>query len=279
MEDTTINDVAREAQRIVEPFAQTHTSRLKSLLNNVATIISLLIIVLTMLLFAYNQGYSSVYHLPAKVIPIDIKMYLSLAVNIAMLSTYIFYYIACKNSDRLLGKKRINFLAVFYGTIIILTLLNKYNLGRFIGPITCIVIAVIVPIMVELIPRFLKKNCSDKVVDSSAKELKKEEFVWNQILYLLFVKNGIFVLAVCACLAPLVGEISAKANPNYQTCNYNSESYAVIVEYEDRVLVQRADIYDSQITIYTNSYLFLPKDLLEISYSTYDLVLIQEDIK
>lgn len=77
MKETTIKDAALEAQKIVEPFAQTHASRLKSLLNNAATIISLSIVALTMLLFAYNQGYASVYHLPVNVIPLNLETYLS----------------------------------------------------------------------------------------------------------------------------------------------------------------------------------------------------------
>lgn len=277
MKETTIKDASLEAQKIVEPFAQTHASKLKSLLNNAATIISLSIIALTMLLFAYNQGYASVYHLPVNVIPLNLEAYLSLAVTIVTLLTYIFYYIACKKSDDLLSKKRFNFLAVFYGVTIILTLLYKYHFERVVGPITCIVIAVVASMMVELVPRFVKKNRGDKIINSTTKELKKEDFTWDKILYLLYVRNGIWILVICVSLAPLVGSIIARAKPDYQTCTYDAKTYAIIVEYEDQVLVQRADIQNDTITIATNSYWYLPKDSLEVTFSTYDVVLIQED--
>lgn len=276
MADSTIKDATSDAQEIVEPFVQTHTNRVKNLINNAATVISGFVIVLTILLFAYNQGYSSVYHLPAKVIPVKLETYLSLAVNMAMLLTYGFFYIADKSSDRLLAKQRFNFQADICGTVIILKLLNEYHFNRAVGLNVCIAISVIVPIIVELIPLF-KRKCSNKIVDSTKNNFKKEEFIWNRIFYMFYVKNGLFILVSCIILAPLVGEISAKSNPDYQTCMYDSKTYAIIVEYEDRVLVQEAEVCDNTITILTNSYRYLSKDLLEITFSTYDVVLIQEE--
>ena len=94
MADLTIKEAenaASEAQEIVEPFVQTYTDRVKDLVNNAATIISAFVIVLTILLFAYNQGFSFVYHLPAEVIPVKLETYLSLAVNVATLLTYGFF--------------------------------------------------------------------------------------------------------------------------------------------------------------------------------------------
>ena len=266
MADSTIKDATSDAQEIVEPFVQTHTNRVKNLINNAATVISGFAIVLTILLFAYNQGYSSVYHLPAKVIPVKLETYLSLAVNMAMLLTYGFFYIADKSSDRLLANGKFNFRAVICGAIVSLTLLNNYYFNRVVGSIACIAISIIVPIIIELILLFkYKKKCNDKPNDPKMKtnkekteKVKKEEFVWNRIFYILYVKNGLFVLAVCILLAPVVGMISARANPNYQTCKYDSKTYAIIVEYEDSVLVQEADVCDNTITILTNSYRYLP---------------------
>ena len=186
----------------------------------------------------------------------------------------------------MLANGKFNFRAVICGAIVSLTLLNNYYFNRVVGSIACIAISIIVPIIIELILLFkYKKKCNDKPNDPKMKtnkekteKVKKEEFVWNRIFYILYVKNGLFVLAVCILLAPVVGMISARANPNYQTCKYDSKTYAIIVEYEDSVLVQEADVCDNTITILTNSYRYLPKESLEIKFSTYDVVLIQEGI-
>lgn len=279
-ESSTSKDAVQEAQKIVEPYEQKHSEKLKHIVSNVATIVSLFIIGLTLVLFAYNEGYASIYNLPAKILPVDLKAYLSLAVTIMMLLIYVFYYITCKHSDRLLAKRGINFLATFYGICILFTLLTKYHFERAFSIFGCIAIAIIIPIVAELIPliiHFIHRNRKYEPIDLKTKELKKEQFVWEKILYVLYVKNGIFLLVLCICLAPFVGRISARANPDYQTCSYDSKNYAIIAEYEDRVLVQEADINENTITIFTDSYRYLPKDSLEIAFSTYDSVLIQED--
>lgn len=283
MEPPTIRDAAQEAQKVVKPFEQKQRKRLKKLLNNAATIITIFMVVLTMVLFAFNRGYASVYDLPSEIFPVDIKQYLSISIDLAILSVYVFYYVVYKSADRILGKIRFNFLTVLYGCLIILALGNKYHFSRIIDNLLWIIIAIIVPIIVELLPVIREKylikgrNQADKVIDAATKEVKKEDFVWERIFYWMFVKSGIAIFVICIGFAPWIGSISAKANPCYQTCIYDAKTYAVVVEYDDKVLVQEAKIDENTITISTSSYRYLPKDIIELSYDTYDSVQIQED--
>lgn len=283
MEPPTIRDAAQEAQKVVKPFEQKQRERLKKLLNNAATIITIFIVALTMVLFAFNRGYASVYDLPSEIFPVDIKQYLSISTDLALLLTYVFYYLAHKSADQVLVKRQFNFLAVLYGFLIILTLQNEYYFGRILGQHICVIIAIIIPVTVEIMSIIRRKRLDrgkrqgDKIIDTVTKELKKEDFVWSEIFYSMYIKSGIAVFVICIGFAPWIGSISAKANPYYQTCIYDAKTYAVVVEYDDKVLVQEAKIDENTITISTSSYRYLPKDILELSYDTYDSVQIQKD--
>ena len=56
MKSPTIRDAALEARAIAEPLEAKQTEKIERIWENVATIISLLVIELTLALFVYNEG-------------------------------------------------------------------------------------------------------------------------------------------------------------------------------------------------------------------------------
>ena len=96
-------------------------------------------------------------------------------------------------------------------------------------------------------------------------------------MYTYYFKFGIAFLAIAVVLAPYVGEIKAKANLEYQTFADSDIQYAIIVDYNDKVLVQRSKEENDVLTIYADSYSYVSKEDLSITYKKYEEVIINKE--
>lgn len=277
MSNLTKQDVAIEAIEISKPFEKQQKGVLKEIWGNIATIISLSVICLFIVLFAYNTGFCDVFNLPVEVMPLDIKNYIELAVQCMGMTVWVVYSIAYKNTDKILNKNRYNVLCVLYGCVFILRLLNNYHFYNILGTIWCIVIAIAIPAIVEFVMFFSRKQPKNKTISSAEKELEKETNIFYRQIYNVFIKNGLFVFVIIILLAPIIGEISAKANMEYQTFEHENQTYVIIVEYSDSFLVQKADIEKNHLTIYTNNYLYLSKENRLLSYDEFKEITIKKE--
>ena len=92
-----------------------------------------------------------------------------------------------------------------------------------------------------------------------------------------YIKYGIFLVVLPVAFGPLLGEFSAKAEREYQTCVVQDTTYAVVVDYSDRVLVQQATEENGVLTIDTSRYFYFDKNDLILRYSKYEGVTIGLD--
>ena len=279
MESSTILDALLEARTLTAPIENEQHKKYKNFLLNVVSTITIIAVGLTWVLFAYNEGYASIYRLPAQVIPLDLRAYLPFATKMVPAFIYAVYYIAFKYSDKFFKKKRFDWGAVAYGFIIIKIVLNNFYVERAIGQFGSFFIAVVASLVIEAIPLLMKKTSDridfDKKIDNQMKKIKVEDYIWDRIIYFVLIRCRLVVVLVCITLAIFVGKLSAKTNPSYQICIYDSQTYAVIIDYEDKVLVENAYITNNSIIISTQNYRYLQKDSLELSFCTFDSVLIQ----
>lgn len=157
MSNLTKQDVAIEAIEKTRDIRETEEKNTKKAFENIAAIISILAIFLSIVLYAYNSGYCKVFNLPAHCVPIDLKRYLPFAINMIGLLLYILYYFAQYKTDKVLEKNRINFMRIFYGVIIVLTFINYNLISNVIGTTWTFIISFTLPFIIELLLYFFKR--------------------------------------------------------------------------------------------------------------------------
>ena len=113
------------------------------------------------------------------------------------------------------------------------------------------------------------RNFENKEISEQEKENKIEDYIWNRLFYVYMFRYGVAVIIILTSLAFLLGTTNAKVKSEYQICVYDSQTYAVIVDYDDRVLAEKAYINDNSITISTGTYRYLPKDSMELSFKSF----------
>lgn len=274
MSNLTKQDVVIEAIEKTRGIRETEQKNTKKAFENIAAIISILAIFLSIVLYAYNSGYCKVFNLPAHCVPIDLKRYLPFAINMIGLLLYVLYYITLYKADKVLEKNRINIMRIFYGVLIVLTFINYNLICNVIGTIWTFIISFTLPFIIELLLYFLKRPKKNKLVSKEERKPLLEGSIYDVLFYNSYIKSGTFILILAVMLASPFGQLKAKAANQYQTFSYNDTLYAVIVDYDDKVLVQEIIETEKTLTIKTDYYLYIPKDTVTFSYNKYDDVII-----
>ncbi len=99
-------EAAIKAKELFEPIEDEDRKKKKAILGNAATIISTLAVFLTIVLFSYNLGYSSVFNIPVKCIPLDIKLYS--CNDIRLWNVVLYLLVFCFGKDRFCIKEKKN---------------------------------------------------------------------------------------------------------------------------------------------------------------------------
>ena len=277
VDNMTNKDAVIKAREIAAPIEEKSKKRKKLLLENAATVISMLAISLTVILYAYNKGVSRVFGIPVSCIPLDLKSFAPLALIVGGLLTYLFYYTSLFKTDVALGSKKVNPLRVFWGFLIIRYLLDESKIGNYLGTVWSYALPAIISIATEVIVYLIRRPRKIKRISKETYGITVENHLYEGFLYSSFFKTGLIFIVIAITFSPLIGEISAKANTEYQTCVYNEEQYAIIVNYDDRVLAQRAKIVNNNLTIYTCDYIFFEKENTIFVFNKYDSVEIISD--
>ena len=89
----TYNDVAKKTNEIIAPIEEEAKKKRKELINNAATIISILTIGIFVTLYYYYSGYCKVYNIPINCAPIDIKSFIPVAGYAMTIFLWFLYYI------------------------------------------------------------------------------------------------------------------------------------------------------------------------------------------
>ncbi len=276
MPKITKNDVVKEALGKTDAEIKKNKKKTRKVFDSIAAIISISVIVLSIIMYSYYNGYCKVFNIPTKIIPINIKDCLPFAINIVGVLIYVLYYIAYIKTDRIVGKNKVNVFRIFYGYIILCTLLFDNNIDNLIGKIWSMVIPLLIPIAIEVFVYFAKrpKKPKDNNVDDPNSLL--EEYVFNIFMYNSYIKYGMFIFILLVLLAGPFGGLSAKAEDRYQICTFDNISYAVIVDYDDKVLVEEVKEIKNKLIINTKTYRYIDKESIEFEYKEFDKVTIDK---
>ena len=266
-------DSARKAAELTKPLEVEKEKKRTHLLNNAATYISILVFALSVVLYSYNKGFSSVYSIPVNAMPIDIKSYIPIAVQVIGVMMWILYYVSMVQQEKALNKRKFNLLRVMYGFSIIHILMSYNQLDRLLGTIWSLVIPLLISLLFESGLYFFRRPVKRKAIDESTYKMRIEDYVFDRILSSYLVRYGLCFLVIAVIFAEPIGRLSAKAKCDYQICFYDDKAFAVILEYDDRVLVQQATtVNENTLYIDISNYRYIEKDGLKLINQKYEKV-------
>ena len=272
MEELKESDIIAEAFEKTQELRKSDHSKVKQLIEHSVAIISIAVVLLTVVLYAFNDSYYRIYNIPASIIPINLKDYLPFVLQISFVLVYILYYIITLKKDYIIKRKSSNFLRIFYGWVI-LTLIFDYNdFQNVVGITGILIIPVIVPIIIECLISLYSRQKSDRSVDRTGYKTSLEDNISSILLFDSYFKYGLFFIIMAILLASLFGWMKAKSNYSYQTCIVDSELYVVIADLDGMVLVENASAENNVLSIKTASYRYIPKDDLVLTYQEYEHV-------
>lgn len=272
MSDLTKGEIFREAQEKIKPITNEVESHKKKLIENAAVIISLSVIVLSIILYAFNKGYCSVFNLPTDVMSLDMTRLLPLAFQILSIASFILLYVSSLKAERALKKNRINFVRILWGFFIVAYFFSVNNVPAVMGNWMYLLFALLISLLVEMLICFSRKPTKVKKVTEAEHQMILEDTVQDAIFATYYIRYGIFLVVLPFLLAPDIGEFRARAEREYQTCTVQDTTYAVVCDYEDKVLVQRAVEQDGSLWIDTSGYSYFEKKDIILRYSKYDSV-------
>lgn len=272
MADLTKGEIFREAQEKIKPITNEVEGRKKKLVENAAVIISFSVIALSIILYAFNTGYCKVFNLPTEIMSLDMTRLLPLAFQILSIATFILLYISSLKTDRALKRTRFNFVRIIWGALIVNHFFSVNNVPAIIGRWWNLLLTYLIPVLVETMIYWAKKPKKSTKVTETEHQTILEDAVQDSIFATYYIKYGIFAIVIPFFFAPMLGEFSANAERNYQTCIVNGVTYAVVVDYEDKVLVQPAIEQKGTLLIDTGSFTYLDKKDIVLRYSKYTSV-------
>ncbi len=276
MSSYTRKDAIKKAKELSAPIEGESKKRRKLLIDNAATVISVFIIWLTITLYAYNTGFCKVFNIPTDCMPLDLKSYIPLVIQVAGILVMIIFYIAYLKTDHAVGRNVINPLRILYGCYIFQYLLITNHIDKYIGPAWTLLLPILFPLIIEFTIFFVKK-CrqsikNDKEISEPEYKAKIEDYLFDRFLYLDYVYPGLFILVISVLIAPFLGRISAQANCDYQICLFQDEQYAIIANYSDTVLAQRAKVEEEKLIINIDGFTYLPKEGTKFQFKQFSSV-------
>lgn len=282
LEHKTARDAVVEAVNTIKPMEEKYSNRLTTLIKNAALVISLLTIFSMVILYAYNMGVLSVYNIPNNYISINLQNYIPILIKFCG-SYYAFalYYIQLK-SDKLLNKSNFNFLKLFYGVIISLSIISWLGFKKW----GALVAALSISILIEIVHFFAFKKkkvqkSQEEQLDERLYKQKVENYIHDLLSFLLYNKTGIAFIAIIVLFAPTVGTMRASNKCDYELLDLSGEKYVVIVDYIDSAVMQKATVVEKEgqkeLTIDISSYKIVLKENVNIEYLTFKNVNFKEE--
>ena len=275
METKTKYNAFDEATMIAEPVKKEYENKFNKIVQNAALIITLITIFSCVILYAFNTGVIKVYNIPNNYIYINLQTYIPIVMKLCGIYSYgVFYYVQHK-TDKIFNKKRFNFLRLLYGEAIFLFATNWIG---FEGPIPTI-ITLIIPVLIELFYFFAvqrrKPFKNKEISDESTYKFQVETYVQDALGFLYHNKKGVCFVIIAILFAPNIGTMYAKNKTDYEIINIKEDSYAIVVDYLDKAVIQKAQINKNELTIDSTTYQLISKEDIIIKCQEFEKVTIK----
>lgn len=275
MNEYTEYGAIKEAVEKIQPEREKQEKTTNKIIENIGTIVTVSIIALSMILFAFDKGFCGVYKIPNSFISLDITRFLPITVQMMGILAFIFMYISSVKTDIVQERIKFRVFRVFILEFALLLLLFQNNMF-FVLPWWILLWLVLGPLLIEL---GLVEYCKTKTKKSEDIELDKKTYeneTRRIILHSIFpqysMKMLLFISAFVVIISPFFGMAKAFFTRDYQVFVDNNQQYAVIVDNSDIVLAQKVDVDNGTLVIDISDYYYFAKDSRKFVYSRYDNV-------
>lgn len=273
MAERTKKNAIYEAIRKTDDFKKEADRTVKEIVTHMAIILSIAAVALLVVLYAYYAGYYRVFNIPSNYYNLDLRNYLPVATQICGSFAYFSFYYADLKTDRLLKRKRISLMRIFWGNQIFSYILTANN----IKGVWSVVFTIAVPIVIEVIFLIWGRPRKDKEINDVEYQFILEDYINTIIRATVYNKMGVIGIVLLVMLAPIWGNVKAHTKVNYEILSIDSQQYAIVVDYQDKAVVQKISISKKELVIYSDSYMLINKDNLIIKNCKFDDVMIKKE--
>lgn len=277
MEKTTKKELSLKAREKMAPITEREHTAIKAAVENIAAITTLITIGAYVVMYAYKTGYYFEFNIPAICVRMSLRDYLPLLFQICSLSIYILWYIVTIKSDMALRRIKINGYRVLYGYLLVYMVLYSNRIFRFFPKYAPLPISFGLSFFVELLIYLIRKKKSsnkerERIVSTTEQAFVLQDIITDTFFYRYYIRTGFFVFALAVALMPFWGSLIARANVDFQICQLNDVPYAVIMDYGDSFIAQKAKIDDTCMEIDTSKYCFFQKEGVEFENRRFERI-------
>ena len=271
----TIGVIVQDVKQETDAHVREHENKVKSVFLHAAGIISIAAIAGAILQYLYNTGYYAVYHISKECIVINLQKYLKFSTILFLVIQLVPNYLIMNKNYIVLNKTGIDVKRYIIGLTIILAGVLGLNLFSVIPLWVIGVTVLLLSISLELV-HIRWKNIDSKLNKRITRwqEKKTRERLVEDRIWFSYAPSWIGLIALLLVFAPSYGELQAKAKKEYQLFTVNDESYAVVVDLNDKVIAEKASVDSNILSIDTERYLYVKKDAIAFTNASFEDVIL-----
>lgn len=232
----------------------------KYLIENLAIIFSISTVFIFLVLYSFNKGYYRAYNIAESCITVDLTDFLPVALQLCGVYIYIVFYLVQLKKDKILKRKRLNFLRVLYGELVVNYVLTNAQVGTLIGAVPVLLVSIAIPMLIELFWWLLKMPRKNKMYSKVEKQLVLEGMIEDRMLYLINNKYALGIMVIIITFASMWGNICAKAKKEYQIFEKEGTSYAVIIDQGESIIAEKIHKENDMLFIDATCYMYVAKE-------------------
>lgn len=275
----TFGDIVQDAKNETDAYVQAHSRTVKSIFSQVAGIISIAAIAGAIFQYLYNTGYYSIYGISKDCIVINLQKYLKFSSTLFLVLQLVPRYRALNHRYIVAKKTGVDIMRFIIGLSIILSIFLCLNLLTIL-PLWMVATALLLASGLLELVNVRKKNI-DSLLNQKVtrwQEKKTKERLVDDRIWLAYSPAWIGIIVLFLLLTPLYGESQAKHKTEYQLFLKNDETYAVVVDLNDRVIAEKASIEGDELAIDTGLYVYFDKDEIAFVNKAFKSVILRSQI-
>ena len=269
-------DLPDNARKQIEEEKERYKEKMQLLMRYWATIASAAVIILSIIQYSYKLGVCQVFRLPISSISIKLNDYIPAVALLCGIAVYIADCLIALKIRQMESKKHFNLIRMAWGTamvFILLFLILDYNSKSLLR---VLLISAILPLVIEVLLWIRIRTHIREAVRKTYRDRLKNN-AGGRPFYRYCIKPGIICTLILILLIPLAAKFITVNKHSYEICTIENESYAVVLDYSDDVLIQPALIEADSLTIYTDSYKYVSRtDIDGFIFQRFDKVIISE---
>ena len=273
------NEVFEKPGGLLEEERNKYKETIQLLIKNWAKITSAAVVILSYIQYSYKYGICKLFHLPVSAVTISLTDYIPAVALVCATAVYLFDCFVSLKSQHNSEKMHFSLFRIICGTAITFMVLTLVLNDSSIKLLWLLLIAAVPPLILELFYRKMSIQSLRERIENKYQH-RFETDAEDGVFYKHYIKPGLIGILIVILLIPCISESITSHKNVYETCTFEEESYAVILNSSAGVWVQPAVIGEDSLIIYTRSYKYVSKaDIEKFEFRKFDRVTITDGKK